>query len=276
AYHRVARRQVTAYFNNATTGIPAMDYLITSRLLDDPQIATTHFTERTVYIDPLPFCYDFDAYFSVTPEAISREDLGLPPDCKIMTCGNTILVKLRQEALEAYCRILKQVDNLYFVLMPGGALHHQENIFWQRFAATLTAMGVPPQRIVIVPDSSRRRQFGLVKLADLYLDFFPFAGANSILDPIYAGTPPVVLNADYQLRCRQAAAILATVDCTELAAQTVPEFVALAVRVLTDADFSATVTRKIGPDNLRRASVFDGSHSRQAFGAALQQIHEAA
>lgn len=191
-----------------------------------------------------------------------------------MTCGNTILVKLRQEALDAYCDILKQVDDLYFVLMPGGALHHQENIFWQRFAATLTAKGVPPERIVIVPESSRSRQFGLVKLADLYLDFFPFAGANSILDPIYAGTPPVVLNADYQLRCRQAAAILETVDCPELAVTTVPEFVALGVRILTDAPFAAAVARKLGRDNLRRASVFDGSRSQQAFGAALQKIHQ--
>lgn len=272
-HYRLARQQGTAYFNNATTGIPAMDYIITSPQLDSPTFSKSHFIEHVEWIEPLPFCYNFESYFADEAENITRADLGLPEDCKIFTCGNSVLIKFRIEALQAYLQIMKNVENLYCVLMPGGELYHQENLFWYRFIALVTAAGVSLQRFVIVPHSTRRRQHGLVALADVYFDFFPFSGANSLLDPLYYGTPSVVLSEEHQLRCRQGAAILEMLTCDELVAHSIPAFIELGTRLLMDKAFYQSVRLKLGAEMLRKSQIFDSKMMGSAFSKIFQTLH---
>jgi predicted O-linked N-acetylglucosamine transferase (SPINDLY family) len=272
-HYRLARRQGTAYFNNATTGIPTMDYIISSPQLDSPAFSKTHFIEHVELIETLPFCYNFESYFSGEAENITRADLGLPEDCKILTCGNSVLVKFRLEALQAYLQIMKNVENLYCVLMPGGELYHQENLFWYRFTTLVTAAGVSLQRFVIVPHSTRRRQHGLVALADVYFDFFPFSGANSLLDPLYYGTPAAVLSEECQLRCRQGAAILEMLACDELVAHSVPAFIELGTRLLVDQEFHLSVRLKLGAETLKKSQIFDSKMMGDTFSKVFQTIH---
>jgi predicted O-linked N-acetylglucosamine transferase (SPINDLY family) len=74
---------------------------------------------------------------------------------------------------------------------------------------------------------------GLLQLADLYLDAWPYNGATSLLDPLQAGLPPVVLRGD-QLRFNQGAAILRELGLTELIANSKENYTELAVKLGRD------------------------------------------
>jgi predicted O-linked N-acetylglucosamine transferase (SPINDLY family) len=73
-----------------------------------------------------------------------------------------------------------------------------------------------------------------LRLADLYLDSFPYSGAVSITDPLAMGCPPVVKEGN-TARCRQSAAMLRELGLDVLVAKSVDDYVALAARLLQDA-----------------------------------------
>jgi predicted O-linked N-acetylglucosamine transferase (SPINDLY family) len=69
----------------------------------------------------------------------------------------------------------------------------------------LSLAGVDPARLVLLPQQATREHVhAVLRVADLYLDSFPFSGAVSILDPLEAELPLLLMQGN-QARCRQSA-----------------------------------------------------------------------
>lgn len=268
-YFRLARKQATAFFTPATTGIPAMDYYITCPQLD-PQAEAGSFSETVVLIGRPAFCLDFNDYFRIEPERTSRSALGIPEGVKLITVGNSMEVKLRSEAFRVYCEILKRVPDAIVALMPISLSAVHTQTFERRLEQIAAEMGVDAGRFVRIPKPSRARQFAIVGMADLFLDFFPFTGTNSILDPLFMGCPTVALEHEAFSRCRIGPAVLRDIGLDNCVVRSVPEMTERSVEILQDREASrrARVTRK----RLEAGAIFDAADFVHWFDRALRLI----
>ena len=100
----------------------------------------------------------------------------------------------------------------------------------ERFAAR----GVGVDRLhVLETQPSRAPILGVLKLADLYLDSFPYSGAVSLIDPLTMGCPPIVREG-HTARCRQSGALLREMGLDVLVTKSADDYVTVASRLLND------------------------------------------
>ncbi|HEY2251759.1 MAG TPA: tetratricopeptide repeat protein, partial [Planctomycetaceae bacterium] len=90
AYSRLARVQCTTWGHPVTTGIPTIDYFISSKLIE-PAGAAAHYSEQLVLLDSLPtfyyrpFCGGAEAVAADRREEARRE-FGLSHDAHVYLC----------------------------------------------------------------------------------------------------------------------------------------------------------------------------------------------
>jgi predicted O-linked N-acetylglucosamine transferase (SPINDLY family) len=112
-----------------------------------------------------------------------------------------------------------------------------------RFARRLPDVA---ERIQFVPRLSAAEYRGLTAAADVALDTLHYSGgANSTYDTLAAGTPLVTLPGAFH-RGRYTAAVCRLLGLEECIAATPADYVQIAVRLGTEPDFRAAVSRKIG------------------------------
>jgi predicted O-linked N-acetylglucosamine transferase (SPINDLY family) len=116
--------------------------------------------------------------------------------------------------------------------------------------------GLRPGRLVVLDTLEGSEDIvALNRIADVYLDAVPYNGATSLLEPLYAGTPPVVAGG-CDLRFSQGAALLKELGIHELIARDEEDYVWIAVRVGSNAalreEMRECIQRRMaaGPDFL--------------------------
>ncbi len=259
AHYRLARLHATAFFNNTTTAFPFMDVMITSPSMDDPNEFDRLFYEpRVVSMKNLPFAFDPETYFPDKMEKLSREDIGVPEDAKIVVCGNSLPIKARAEFIRFMARFLAKNETCYFVLTP---YYTDEKILFFKIRKIFAEEGIREDRVRVIDQPTRERQYGLLRLADLYMDFFPFSGANSLFDPLWMKVPVLTLETEHAMRFRQGAAILRDMGLEECVATDLDDLEAKGSRFLGKEGRS--LRKKLGPKCILSCSAFDGRSARE-------------
>ena len=82
------------------------------------------------------------------------------------------------------------------------------------------------------------------RLADLFLDTFPFNGGTTTSDALWAGLPVVTLSGD-AFASRMSASLLHAVGLPELAVQTLAEYESLALRLARDRGMLGDVKARL-------------------------------
>lgn len=209
AAHRLARIQVSNLASPVTTGFRNVDFMLTGRF-NEPEDAADHYTERLLYLPGASNCYDLAPLVGGQSAPVSRADHQIPADA-VLFCSSATFYKLRPRVLTVWIEILRRVPNSYLLLMPFGS---QWNGMYP--AAALADMvrercahvGIAPARIVIAPAVPTVADLqAVMKLADVFLDSFPFSAATSMYDPLCAGLPYVARSGLYS-RGLHSAAIL--------------------------------------------------------------------
>lgn len=269
AYKRMARHQVTGFYTPATTGCNQMDYYITSPDLDpNPDNA---FTEQVIMSKGLPFCFHFESYFGTTP-CLSREELGIKKDQLIITMGSSMTTKVRPEFAAALAKILKHVPEAICVAMPIDPQKTRPHLV-DLFLKHCKKEGIDPARIQLLPFASRNLLHGVIKLSDVFLDFFPFSGTNNLLDPLMLGTPCISLSPpDGYSRNRIGSSILRMMGLDECIATCEDSFVDLAVKLCQDAPLRDKLRARMGQKAMEGSSLCDGPSYVKRMTAVFDEI----
>ena len=239
AAQRLAPVQCLTWGHPETTGMPTMDYFLTSDLMEPPD-AALHYTERLIRLPRLGMHYTPD---EAPPVAVDPVPLGLDPALPIFWSGQT-----QPKYLPSYDWIFPRIAHetgacrLVFVstVNPGPTA-----MFRERLARAFAAYGLDAdQYCLILPRLPHARFVGVVGLADVLLDPPGWSGGKSTLDCL-AWNPAIVTWPGPFMRGRHTAAILRRIGCEATIASSLDDYVSIAARLARDAGWRARVRQDV-------------------------------
>ncbi len=262
SFARLAPVQAVAWGHPDTTGLPEMDYFVSSSLLE-PEGATEHYSEKLVTLPTLPTFY----YRPEIPKRkYTRAGFGLDDKDVIYLCPQT-LFKFHPDFDELIADILLRDRQGVLVLIDDGCGGHWNRHLLDRLRGRLQD-GV--DRLVFVPRMDKLKFMGLLDVADAVLDISTFSGGNSSLEAFAMNVPIVTLPGDH-MRSRVTAACYRQMGLDALIAKDKEAYVALAIRLAHDQSFRGRMRAEIR-DSAHR--LFECEEAVTAFEEFLKSSHQ--
>jgi protein O-GlcNAc transferase len=276
ALHRVAPLQVVNNSSCTTSGLPEID-LYVSGTATEHESAPSHFSERLGLLQGPAHAFNYKADQQAPKSNWTRAALGLPEDSVVFVSAANFY-KIIPEMREAWARLLAAVPGSRLLLHPfnpNWSSSYPIKRFCAEFETVLAAHGVSSDRLVVssLRFPSRYDVAELLKVGDLYLDSFPFAGVNSLIDPLEIGLPVVTLEGE-SFRSRMGAALLRNLGLNELIAADAAAYHGLCVRLAGDPAARAALSTRINAAMERQPLFLDTLAASDAFGALLEQAYD--
>jgi protein O-GlcNAc transferase len=236
AFSRLAPVQATTWGHPETTGLPNVDYFISSEFLEEGDSAN-QYSEQLVKLKNMPTYF----YRPEIPEnKFKRDDFDLPQEGQLYVCPQA-LFKFHPDFDAILADILTQDVTGCVVLIDDNKGGHWSRILIERIAQSYPAI---VDRILLVPPMPTEKFFGLVLLADALLDIPTFSGGNSSLEAFAMAQPIVTWPQDF-MRARVTAGFYQQMGVTDLIADSAENYVELALRLAQDGEFNTQMKQAI-------------------------------
>ncbi|XP_046372037.1 UDP-N-acetylglucosamine--peptide N-acetylglucosaminyltransferase 110 kDa subunit-like isoform X1 [Haliotis rufescens] len=170
----------------------------------------------------------------------TRQQYGLPEEA-IVYCNFNQLYKIDPSTLEMWVDILKNVPNSVLWLLRFPAVGEANIIL------SATNMGLPSGRIIFSNVAPKEEHVRRGQLADVCVDTPLCNGHTTGMDVLWAGTPMVTFPGmtGETLASRVASSQLHTLGCPELVAKTRDDYIQIATRLGTDAEYLNAMKAKV-------------------------------
>jgi protein O-GlcNAc transferase len=245
AGQRLAPVQCVTWGHPETTGMPTMDYFLSSDFMEPPD-AAQHYTERLVRLPRLGLHY---APHGNAPLAVERASLGLDPGVPVFWSGQSLFKYLPQYDW-MFPRIAEAVGECRFVFVST-VTRALTSMFLKRLGRAFAAAGPDAERYcTILPAMPHDRYIGVAGVADVILDPPGWSGGKSTLDCL-AVSPAIVTLPGRFMRGRHTAAILRQIGCEATIAGSADEYVAIAARLAVDATWRGDVREAVAERKIR-------------------------
>ncbi|HUP95226.1 MAG TPA: tetratricopeptide repeat protein [Burkholderiales bacterium] len=235
AFSRLAPVQCVTWGHPVTTGLPYMDYFLSSVLIE-PEDAATNYSER---LECLPESCAYVCYPRPgPPKSVDRSRYGVSPENHIYACPQT-LFKLHPD-FDAVLGGILRADPNGVALFIKNPIHLHAPLL-DRWSKTL---GDVLDRIRFLNPCIHEEFLELLAAADVLLDPPHFSGGNSSLEALGVGTPIVAWPGAYAKSRLTYASYkrMGVMDCVVPDAES---YVQTAVRLGTDPVFRAAVKKRI-------------------------------
>ncbi|HER26289.1 MAG TPA: tetratricopeptide repeat protein, partial [Rhodospirillales bacterium] len=217
--------QVTWAGYIGTTGLPAMDYLL-SDAHSTPAQEEQFYSEKIIRMADGWLCYSPPEYApQVGPLPVRRNDS--------VTYGSfSNPVKINQDVVAVWSQSLARTENSrLFIKCKGG-----DSIgFKNRLLGMFEAHGIDPSRLLLEGRSPHAELLACYNKVDLALDPFPYSGGLTTYEALWMGVPVITLPGD-TFASRHSASHLMTLGLPELVAAGPQQYVELAVGLANDTD----------------------------------------
>ncbi|MEG4318187.1 MULTISPECIES: sulfotransferase [unclassified Microcoleus] len=273
ALHRLARLQTTYFASPVTTGIRNIDYYISGNLTE-PLQAQTQYSEQLVMMDGTGFCFNYNIQKEEARINPDRKNLGISETSVIFISGaNTF--KIIPEIRETWAKIIAAVPDSVLVLYPFGNTWSGSYIrqpFVNKMYAIFDKYGIDRNRLILLTTLPNREDVkAVLKLADVYLDSYPYAGANSTVDPLEVGLPTVVRDGN-SLRSRQGAAMLRDIQLFDLIADSEESYIKLSIELGTNAELRKQKREQIEQKMQQKPRFMDSRAYSATLGEVFQKL----
>jgi len=221
---RFAPVQAFSWGHPETTGFPAIDWFLTSDLMEPPG-EDARYTERVERLPGLSIDY-------APPEMRATPDpaaFGLRSTATKYLCCQSIFKYLPQDDV-LLARIATRIPHSQFVFVGHPTSPALASRFADRLRKAFKMQGVDPARhLVFLPWLDRQRYASLNASCDLYLDSLRWSGGNTALEALAQGVPLLTWPGD-TMRSRHSYAILKQLGLEDGIATSPDDYVARAVR----------------------------------------------
>jgi protein O-GlcNAc transferase len=224
---RLAPVQIVSWGHPVTSGLPTMDYYLSSTLME-PADGQAHYTERLITLPNLSIYYPPSQTKRVQR---TREDFGVARNEIFFWCCQSLMKYLPQND-DVFVRIAQQLPRAKFVFIDLNPVFSQ--IFRRRMNRVFDAAGLDfEKRSVFLPKLYVEEFAAAAAHANVFLDSIGWSGCNSTLESLAQNCPVVTLAGDL-MRGRHSAAILQRMELSELIPRDKDAYVELAVRLGRD------------------------------------------
>ena len=256
---RAAPIQVSHLGYPGSMGAEYIDYIIgniPSKAEDLEEIAINRqfITEKIAYV---PGTFTYDRQRKVSNEPLTRAQYGLPETGFVFTCQNGCQ-KLLPEVFDIWMEILNAVPgSVLWLLKPN-------EVAIKNLIKEAGVRGVEAERLIfmareLVPIDQERSRIGKYlasyKLADLFLDTWPYNAGTTAVDALWAGLP-VLTKKGKALVARMATEALRGIEVPELITKTPQDYKALAIELAHNPDKLLQLKDKVQRNRLT-TSLFD-------------------
>ena len=235
---RLAPVQICSWGHPETSGLPTMDYYISSDLLET-SVSEEFYSEKLFKLPGLGYYFDPP---TLETDNFDFENMGINPDFPILLCLGASN-KFSPFYDWVFIEIISRINNCQLVFMDD--IHGASEILKKRLELLINDAGLNfNKHIIFIPQQSRIGFSTLMKNSDILLDTIGFSGMNTAMQAIGCGLPIITREGNFQ-RTRHASAILKTIDAKELIANSEEEYIALIEKITLDTDFQKKIRIKI-------------------------------
>ena len=228
---RLAPIQMTSWGHPNTSGLPTIDYYLSSELME-PENAQENYTEKLVKLPNLSIYYQPQA---IPPLKVTKKDIDISEDCMMFWCCQSLYKYLPQHD-DVFPKISRELDNCKFVFIENEGEGITE-VFRQRLEKAFGDFALDYEDYCIFLPRMKARKFaGTAAIADVFLDSIGWSGCNSTLEAIAHDVPVVTLPGEF-MRARHSMAILKMMDIEETIASNKEEYIKIAIHLAKDAQY---------------------------------------
>lgn len=241
--------------------LPELDYLF----CDDMVVPGTVASDYAPRPLPVADTYQANDRKRVIGAPVTRAHAGLPEDRFIFCCFSNHY-KITEPIFVAWLEILRRAPHAVLWLVGDNT--------WAcaNLRAHATAAGIDPARLVFAGRVDPAEYMARLRLADLFLDTFPYNAGTIASDAIRMGLPLLTLVGE-AFASRMAARLLAALGAECGISLDIDSYIATAVRLATDpashADYKSLFT-----ESRWAASIGDIASFTAQYEASLVRIHQ--
>jgi predicted O-linked N-acetylglucosamine transferase (SPINDLY family) len=240
AAQRLARVQCNSWGHPETSGLPTMDYFLSSDLMEPPE-AEAFYTEKLVRLPNLSIFYE---PVDTEPAEVTRGELGLRESATVFWSGQSLFKYLPQYD-DAFVRIAREVGDCQFVFLRHFGAPKITAMVRERLERAFAAAGMrADDHCVFLNRLSQSKFVAAAGLCDIFLDSIGWSGCNSALECLSQALPVVTFEGK-TMRGRHCAAILRMLNVSETIATTIDDYVAIASRLGQDKQFRQAVSSRM-------------------------------
>lgn len=212
-----------------------MDYILADRHVIPPE-KQQFFSEKVLY---LPDTYlPTDCNLKVADATPSRESCGLPPE-GIVYCSFSHDYKISPPLWKVWMSLLQKTPGSVLWLVARNELTRAN------FRRSAQEFGIEPARLVFAERVPRiEDHLARYRLADLFLDTWPYNAHTTAADALYAGLPVVTYMGD-AFPSRVAGSLLHAIGLSELATGSWEDYEALALKLVSDRESLAELKARL-------------------------------
>jgi protein O-GlcNAc transferase len=229
-----------------TMGADFIDYI----LVDDyvvPSSQQEHFQEKLIQLPQSFMVQDSKRAIDQTPQ--SRASFGLPEKAIVFAAFSRSF-KITPAMFDCWLRILNAIPNSVLWMKSWNKLGEQ------RLQMRAQNFGVDTTRLVFSPTIPMPSHLACHRLADLYLDTFPYNQHSTAADALRVGLPLLTLQGK-TFASRVAASFLVKLGLPELIANSLEEYEAIAIQLAKNLKELSSLRHRLEAA-LQSTDLFDG------------------
>lgn len=256
---RAAPIQINYIGYLGTMGSDCHDYIIGDATIS-PLAHESYFTEKIIQLP----CYQANDDKVTIPETTkTRADVGLPENAFVF-CSFNSNYKITPPIFTAWMSILHQVPDSVLWLHCK-----RDDVISRNLQAAAVAHGISAERLIIAPGVPYLKHLARHRLADLFLDTFPYNAGATASNALYSGLP-LITYCGKSFCSRYGASLLTALNLQELITESIDDYIALSVRLARDRSLLADVKGKLAR-NVKEGPLFN----TRAFTENLEQAYRA-
>ncbi len=244
---RLAPIQCTTWGNPITSGMPTIDYFLSSEAMEPPN-AAEHYSETLICLPKLGMSFPKP----ILPQTVkSRSEFGLPDEAILYFCCQSLSKYLPQYDY-LFPAIAQQNPQAKFLFFESHTSSKITQKFRERLKRAFANYELDSDAFCRFLPTLRKEDFlNLNLLCDVFLDTVGYSGGFTTLDAIACQLPVVTYSGEF-MRGRQSEGMLNILGVTETIAHQEAEYIDIAVRLGLDAAWRQAIAQKMADnqDNL--------------------------
>jgi predicted O-linked N-acetylglucosamine transferase (SPINDLY family) len=258
--YRAAPIQVSYIGYLGTMGAKYFDYLIADEIII-PTDSQKYYSEKIIY---LPSYQVNDSQREISDKIFNRAELGISENCFIYCCFNNTF-KINPFIYEIWIRILHAVPNSVMILFCDNN-HAKQNL-----KKEAEIRGVSSSRLLFAERLVRSEYLARYKMADLFLDTFPYNAGTTASDALWAGLPVLTLMGE-SFSSRVAASLLYAIDLPELITKSAIDYENMAINLAVNTSLLNKIKNRL-INNKNTTRLFDSKHFTKSLESAYLEVY---